>query len=642
MRSLSMLKKGIIISLLFCMINIALSYIYLMNTMKSERQFIASALQHTYAWNKMNQIEGDKIFRAYNLGSLVVSEGKTIYYTKQKSASKKQSIFENKIFESIFHLDGHFVSVNVAVDYTINANSIITNYLWFIFTSSLLLVVLAFYISKQTTTNATKVIHTLKENILHKRYDNIPFEDLRNQLQNQDKKYKEQLDNATKRIAHLENASNYDELTNLNNRQAFRIAFNKTLKRVPSAKPNFLAIIRASEIAVVNNERGYQMGDKYIRDVAGMLKTAINRIPKAQAYRIAGGDFAVLIANIEENVPNLFYSELHMQISAYQKANNLTGVCYCGFTIYKQNEVAEEILSRADLALAKAQTGPVNGYVLQTESTQGFLQGEIHWRETVLDIINRRTLRLYYQPIKSMNISITPYVEIFSRFVSREGDELSTEHVLAAAMRHDLLVKLEEMIIDTIISRYLALKDHTFRIGINLTANALISTSFLLWLERTLLRVPEVTKNMVFEVDETVLASNLVGAERLFSLLNRTGAYTSISHFGRGLDSFKLYHELRPNYIKLDPNLSQNFDKELTTQQFIRMIIEVSHRLGCVVIAEGVEDSTQRTNLETLYVDAIQGYLIARPEEFPQSGGSIKQINSFDRKTILPLTEELD
>lgn len=52
-------------------------------------------------------------------------------------------------------------------------------------------------------------------------------------------------------------------------------------------------------------------------------------------------------------------------------------------------------------------------------------------------------------------------------------------------------------------------------------------------------------------------------------------------------------------------------EREHTSQQFIRMIVEVSHRLGCVVIAEGVENIAQKQLLETMYIDAIQGYLIA-------------------------------
>jgi EAL domain-containing protein (putative c-di-GMP-specific phosphodiesterase class I) len=48
------------------------------------------------------------------------------------------------------------------------------------------------------------------------------------------------------------------------------------------------------------------------------------------------------------------------------------------------------------------------------------------------------------------------------------------------------------------------------------------------------------------------------------------------------------------------------------------MIVEVSHRLGCVVVAEGVETIAQKQLLETLFIDAIQGYLIARPSPLTQ------------------------
>ena len=56
------------------------------------------------------------------------------------------------------------------------------------------------------------------------------------------------------------------------------------------------------------------------------------------------------------------------------------------------------------------------------------------------------------------------------------------------------------------------------------------------------------------------------------------------------------------------------------------MIVEVSHRLGCVVVAEGVENVAQKQLLETLYVDAIQGYLVARPTPIPAMTSSNLEI----------------
>jgi diguanylate cyclase (GGDEF)-like protein len=478
-----------------------------------------------------------------------------------------------------------------------------------------LLFVAVFITSAIGISKAKNAINVCRQAIVEKRFEDIPFAELSNELKATNDDLNQKLDAALNKIEQLEIASSLDELTGLYNRTVFKVAYEETFKKVSSSKTNLLGIIRASEILTLNSERGYVMGDKYIKNVAEIIKNALSKYPGTNAYRISGGDFAILIPNAtEEDVKNIG-EIIKSESDVTQKTQELTTICYCGFTLYKTTDSPEKVMSRADLALARAQTGPANGLIIQNEDSDEYLQGEIHWRQTVVDIINRRSITLYYQPIRSLNISITPYVEIFARFTTKEGDFISTENVLAAAHRHDLSVRLEEMIIENIIQKYQQINNRNVRFGINLSANALISTSFLLWLERTLLRHMDIAPNLVFEINENLLESNPVGAERLFSIITRSGASTSISHFGNGIESFKIFRELKPNYIKLDPNLCQNFEKDLPSQQFVRMIIEVSHRLGCVVIAEGVESNQQRLQLETLYVDAMQGYLIAKPVE---------------------------
>ena len=151
------------------------------------------------------------------------------------------------------------------------------------------------------------------------------------------------------------------------------------------------------------------------------------------------------------------------------------------------------------------------------------------------------------------------------------------------------------------------------RWGMNLSANALFDTSFMNWLEQLLIREQETAPGFVFEIDEEILECHLPASIRMFEMLRRVGSRSCISKFGRGLGSFRLYRELRPDYIKLDSDLTDTLQHDGASQQFIRMIVEVSHRLGCVVVAEGVETIAQKQLLETLFIDAIQGYLIARP-----------------------------
>ncbi len=465
------------------------------------------------------------------------------------------------------------------------------------------------------TKNNQKDIVEMRKAIVDKRYDDLPYEEITQVLTKQERENTTKLKDALEKVETLETQAAIDPLTGLFNRNMFKRDFTRELTKQTNGT-SILGIIRSSSVQDINQSRGYQMGDKYIHDVAELVNNAIKTFNNAKAYRISGSDFAILIPGGKEEQIVLLNQDLKVQIESFRKDFDFDSICYSGYTIFTNNEREEVIFSRADFALARAQTGPINGYYIQKEDTEGYLQGEMHWRQTVLDIINRKAITLYYQPIRSMNISIRPYFEIYARFFTKDGEALSTESILAAALRHDLLVRLEEMIIEAIISKYRKLqKGSDARFGINLSANALISTSFLLWLERTLLRNADIAPNLVFEIDEQILSSNVVAAERLFSIIGRSHANTSISHFGHGIESFTIYRDLKPNYIKLDPNLCQKFDTDLSSLQFIRMIIEVSHRLGCVVVAEGVESVAQKQHLENLYIDAVQGYVVAKPAE---------------------------
>lgn len=434
-----------------------------------------------------------------------------------------------------------------------------------------------------------------------------------------------QLAEAEQHALALELRVNQDPLTNLLNRTSFRQDLTEILHDEEQVSFSLLAIVRATELATINQQRGFVAGDKYLIDVANLINKSAKRLANARVYRMGGSDFGVLLKVGNSNQATLLGGELKVAFDQYQQDNQLESVAYTGLTLLKPGQEPEQILGRSDLALAKAQTSITNGWYLQEKDSEDYLQGESYWKQVIADVIARKAILLMQQPIQSMNISIRTYTEIFARFVGENGQVMPTETLLAMAQRHDLLIRLEQQIIELIMQQHSQQNFANQRWGINLSANALMNTAFLIWLERQLLRESGVAANLVFEVDEDLLDCNLAASTRLFEMLRRVGSRSSISKFGKGLGSFRLYRELKPDYIKLDPSLINVLEREHTSQQFIRMIVEVSHRLGCVVIAEGVENIAQKQLLETMYIDAIQGYLIARPTPLTQ-GYSIEPI----------------
>lgn len=419
---------------------------------------------------------------------------------------------------------------------------------------------------------------------------------------------------AHRQIDELHNLATQDELTQLQNRHAFRRDMTALLQRDQDTQTATLVLIRATELGKLNAQRGFQSGDAYIKDIANLITRVVSRFPGHQIYRISGADFAVLVQPVA-NIPPLLGRDLKIAFDHYQQQHELESAAYSGLTRLSSGQKIEAILARADLALARAQTETVNGWAIQQDDDEVVdLQGQHHWKLVLNELLDQERISFTYQPIQSMHRSMLAYNEIYTRFSSADGTVLPTDTLFAMAQRLDMVMKLEQMLVVHIMRQYRAFGANQSRWGINLSSNLLQNSTFLIWLDRQLLKDPNTSANLVFELDEEHLERNMTGAKRVFELLRRNGSRSAICNFGKGIGSFNLFRELKPDYIKLDPALITGLEQDLTNQQFVRMIVDVSHRMGCQVIAEGVEQLGQKQLLQGMYVDGLQGYLIARPQ----------------------------
>ncbi|HFK2923614.1 TPA: EAL domain-containing protein [Aeromonas hydrophila] len=420
---------------------------------------------------------------------------------------------------------------------------------------------------------------------------------------------------AHRQISELHNQATLDELTQLQNRHAFRRDMTELLQRDQDTQTATLVLIRATELGKLNAQRGFQSGDAYIKDIANIITRVVSRFPGHQVYRISGADFAVLVQPVANIPPPLLGRDLKIAFDHYQQQHELESAAYSGLTRLSSGQKIEAILARADLALARAQTETVNGWAIQQDDSVVELQGQHHWKLVLTELLEQERISFTYQPIQPMHRSMLAYNEIYTRFSSADGTVLPTDTLFAMAQRLDMVMRLEQMLVTHVMRQYRAFGSNQSRWGINLSSNLLQNSAFLIWLDRQLLNDPNTSANLVFELDEEHLERNLTGAKRVFELLRRNGSRSAICNFGKGIGSFNLFRELKPDYIKLDPALITGLEQDLTNQQFVRMIVDVSHRMGCQVIAEGVEQLGQKQLLQGMYVDGLQGYLIAKPQQ---------------------------
>ena len=88
----------------------------------------------------------------------------------------------------------------------------------------------------------------------------------------------------------------------------------------------------------------------------------------------------------------------------------------------------------------------------------------------------------------------------------------------------------------------------------------------------------------------------------------------AVDDAGAGYASLRHILELRPTYAKLDISLVRGIDGDDLRQALAAGVQYFASRIGCRLIAEGVESNEEAEVLQRLGIEYAQGYLFGRPE----------------------------
>jgi EAL domain-containing protein (putative c-di-GMP-specific phosphodiesterase class I)/GGDEF domain-containing protein len=408
-----------------------------------------------------------------------------------------------------------------------------------------------------------------------------------------------------------------DTVTNLPNRNRFVQFYEEHLRDSNNVDFGVFAIVRCTELQTINQSRGYQEGDKYIREVAAVTERAASTYRDALVYRLNSSDFGVLIPRITAKEAENFGMLLQSKFNEYQKLTELDSVAYTGMVSYQAGRALGELLAIADTAISLAQTKQTNYWHLQKDDGQidgaSMGYGNQNWRNVIDDVLGHERISLLTQSIQPANRSTKTYSEILVRFNTAEGQLLPTASFLAMSEKLDKIIAVDRLIIETALSTIKAknLQDQYF--GLNLSPRCVHDDQFIIWLERRLLKDASIANKLVFEISEFGLQQNLKTSKRFIDMIHRTGARITVEKFGTGITSFKFFRDLKPDFVKMDGSYTRHIDDDKNNQYFMRLMIDLAHRIGVNVFAESVETQEEKHMLESLFIDGTQGYYIGKP-----------------------------
>lgn len=416
----------------------------------------------------------------------------------------------------------------------------------------------------------------------------------------------------------LEQEAYIDHLTKLDNRGRFVQFYENQVTQESPVKFGVLIITRCSELQTINQVHGYKEGDNYILHVAKLMKKAIATYPDANIFRLNSSDFACILPNIALKKAESLAQEFTALFNEYQHSSDLDSVAYSGLVAFDKTKPLGELLALADTGVSIAQTQSSNSWysqkdndILQQNSSN---YGNQNWRQEIDSVIENQRVTLLLQPILPSGRNNKVYGEVLARFLNSSDEMLPTASFVAMAEKLDKIIAVDKLIIETTIKEIINKNMFDQSFGINISSRSISNEHFMIWLERKLLREPKVATRLVFEITEYGLQQNIKTSKRLIEMLHRVGSKVTVERFGVGLTSFKFFRDLAPDYIKMDSSYTRDIDDDKNNQYFLRLMVDLAHRLSINVLAESVESQEEKHTLEKLFIDGCQGFYIGKPQ----------------------------
>ena len=410
----------------------------------------------------------------------------------------------------------------------------------------------------------------------------------------------------------IRHQATHDALTGLLNRNAVRDVLYEQMNNDSHVT---LVRIALHGFSRINSALGYKLGDEVLKTVAGRLNNACST--EHTLGRIEGNDFLVLVechADDEdmlamvEHLRSKVEQPLHLEHTSIQLLLDIG--------VVRVPEHADDIESawrRTVIARDGSRAQRCATFLYEPGMDEAH-QRELAIIQGIAPAIKQGELSLLYQPKMALVDARIVQVEALARWHHPELGAISPDEFIGLAERSGQIRLLTEWVVQQVCRdlNYWRSKGINLGVAINLCADEIAQSE----LEATLaplLTLCEGKERITLEVTESALLREPQSALQNLRALQARGGRISVDDFGTGYSSLAQLKSLAPDELKIDKSFVFGLADTPADQFIVDLIIDLGHKLGLEVVAEGIENAESWQYLLHRGADIIQGYYLSRP-----------------------------
>ena len=171
-----------------------------------------------------------------------------------------------------------------------------------------------------------------------------------------------------------------------------------------------------------------------------------------------------------------------------------------------------------------------------------------------------------------------------------------------------------------------------FQLFINMTEDDAIDPTFAKTFINTMYEVNAQGKNIVLEVSENTNPDFIEQAKQNLNTLRDHGIQIALDDFGTKYSTLTFMSEFPIDIVKIDQRFVEMAPFSEKARTLLKFVVQVSHDLGCKVVAEGIKNSAALKCVIDVGADVGQGFLFStEKKKFSPFVYLRKQLNGVAR-----------
>ena len=415
----------------------------------------------------------------------------------------------------------------------------------------------------------------------------------------------------------------HDPLTNLPNRELFFDRLEHALSRL-RRHPAGVAVlfVDLDNFKLVNDSLGHSAGDELLRAISERLQAAMR--PSDTVARFGGDEFTILCEEmrgehdaiaIAERVAETLKTPL--QLSG-REVFLTTSV---GIALSRQAGTdAESLIRDADAAMYMAKERGRSRFEVFDEGMRTRLVERMDTENALRRAIERKELRVFYQPEISLETGFMTGVEALVRWEHPERGLLEPASFIPMAEETGLIVPIGEWVLREACRqaerwRRVAVNGDRFQMSVNLSPRQLAQPDLADVVRDVLDETLTDPASLCLEITESALMDDPEFAFATLRVLKEIGVRIAIDDFGKGFSSLSHLKQMLPvSELKIDRTFIGGLTVDDCDSAIVAAVMVMATSLGLTAVAEGVETAEQLAELRALGFDMTQGYYFARPQ----------------------------